>query len=253
MNWITFVMGAAALAPFWQRQVMYGIRNEHYKPLNGVAEKLRAMGRRMELAMYEATGGVNTHKGLIFALSLLLGAWGVCVSGGVSAREDVFAAAGRIISPRMEEELGEIIRKGGRGESLTHGESIYFTHGIGGIRTEAARGFPSVKRALEAFEEALGAGASYGNAALRALLLLMSRCEDTNVMHRGGVDFWRGEYAEWVLEAEGKFDPLEPGDYESVRELDRLLVVRGVSPGGAADMLACTLFMYRSKISGNMI
>ena len=71
--------------------------------------------------MYEATGCVNTHKGLIFALSLLLGAWGVCASGGVSAREDVFAAAGRIISPRIKEELGEISRRGERGERLTHG------------------------------------------------------------------------------------------------------------------------------------
>jgi triphosphoribosyl-dephospho-CoA synthetase len=56
-----------------------------------------------------------------------------------------------------------------------------------------------------------------------------------------------------VRETLSKFDPLEPGSYEPALALGHRMVERGVSPGGAADMLACTLFMYRSKIVGNII
>jgi triphosphoribosyl-dephospho-CoA synthetase len=202
----------------------------------------------MESAMFAATGGVNTHKGLIFALSLLVGAWGVLAREGRPSGADVLETAGRMIAPRAEREFDDIKRRGELGECLTHGERAYFLHGIGGVRAEAAKGFPSVVSALASFEDALGAGASYRNAALKALLRLMCRCEDTNVIHRGGINFWRGEYLDWVSEAFAAFDPLGPGDCEPVRTLGGRLVGRGVSPGGAADMLACTLFIYRSKI-----
>jgi triphosphoribosyl-dephospho-CoA synthetase len=252
MNWVTFIMGASALVPFWRRQVMDGVRMGHYKPLRRVMERLRETGLEMERAMYKATGGVNTHKGLIFALSLLLGAAGLCARRGEFAREQIFETSGRLIAPSVEEELDRLRQKGKRGEELTHGEKINLLHGIGGIRTEAARGFPSVRVGLEAFENAILAGAAYRDAAIKALLTLMAECEDTNVIHRGGIDFWLGEYKDLVRETTRNFDPLEPERYESISELERLLIMRGVSPGGAADMLACTLFMYRSKMLGNI-
>jgi triphosphoribosyl-dephospho-CoA synthetase len=87
------------------------------------------------------------------------------------------------------------------------------------------------------------------DAALRALLTLMSTCEDTNVIHRAGIDFWRGEYLERTREALEAFNPLEP-DYGPLLELDGFLAGKRASPGGAADLLACTLFLYRSKILG---
>jgi triphosphoribosyl-dephospho-CoA synthetase len=253
MNWITFILGASAIAPFWQIQAANGLPMAHYKPSDGVAERLRKTGQDMERAMFAATGGVNTHKGLIFALSLLLGAWGSLADRGAPSRRDIFRAAGEMAAPMVERDMREITFRGRRGGRMTHGERIFFERGIGGIRSEAARGFPSVAAALGAFEESLEGGASIRDAALRALIILMTICEDTNVIHRGGVDFWRGEYKDWARETEGKFNPLEPGNYEPVLALGRLLVERGVSPGGAADMLACTLFMYRSKIADNMV
>lgn len=253
MNWVTFIMGASALAPFWRRQVMDGVLCGHYKPLAPAAERLRETGKEMESAMFGATGGINTHKGLIFALSLLLGACGVNARRGEFARKSVFETSRRLIAPRVEEELEEISRRGEQGERLTHGEKIFFLHGIGGIRTEASKGFPSVSRGLEALEGALMSGADYRGAAVKALLVIMTCCEDTNVIHRGGVDFWRGDYLDWVRETSRKFDPFDTASYDFVRALDNLLIQRGASPGGAADMLACTLFMYRSKISGNII
>ncbi|MDR3165252.1 MAG: triphosphoribosyl-dephospho-CoA synthase [Synergistaceae bacterium] len=253
MDWVTFALGASALAPYWHVQASDGFRMGHYKPLRGIAEKLRATGLEMERAMYEATGGVNTHKGLIFALSLITGSSGVCARRNEFARDAILRVSGDIISPLVSMDLECIEKRARRSEKLTHGESIYLAHGLGGIRTEAAKGFPSVRVGLTALTEALSAGASLRGAAIAALLKLMTICEDTNVIHRGGMSFWEDEYRDRVRETARKFDPLEPDLDGSVREFGELLVSLGISPGGAADLLACTLFLYRSKITDNRL
>ncbi|MDR3280821.1 MAG: triphosphoribosyl-dephospho-CoA synthase [Synergistaceae bacterium] len=253
MNWTTFLMGASALAPFWRIQALEGIHHVYYKPSEELMKSLRDTGLEMERAMFGATGGVNTHKGLIFALSLLVGASGACFARGDFSGAGILRTAGDIVSPAAREELEKIKSRGQKGEELTHGERIYFSHGIAGIRAEASDGFPSVRAALSTLEDMLARGASARSAAVMSLLVLMERCEDTNVIHRCGMKFWRGEYLKRVRAAMRNFDPLEPGKYESARDLDNLLIQRGASPGGAADLLACTLFMYRSKILDNSL
>jgi triphosphoribosyl-dephospho-CoA synthetase len=251
MNWTTFVIGASALVPFWRAQAFCGAASKHYKPSASLLDDLRNTGLKMEAAMYKATGGINTHKGLIFALSLLLGASGANFAAGGLSMERVLGLSGEIVSPIVGEELGNVKAKEERGERLTNGEKIFLRYGVGGIRKEAASGFPSVRAGVEALDEAVSAGASFRDAAVSALLILMLKCEDTNVIHRGGMKFWSDEYKEMTSGAIKKFNPVRPGLMEPVHELDRLLIERGVSPGGAADLLACTLFMYRSKISDN--
>jgi triphosphoribosyl-dephospho-CoA synthetase len=253
MNWVTFVMGASALAPYWNVQALDGFRLAHYKPLEAVAYSMREKGREMERAMYKATGGINTHKGLIFALSLLTGASGICARLGKWGGDDAFGKAAVLAEAIAAVDLEDVEDRARRGEKLTHGEKIYLAHGIGGIRTEAMRGFPSVKAGLLTFREAISRGASYRGAAIAALLTLMTVCEDTNVIHRGGMEFWKNEYRDLTRTATLKFDPLAPDFVEPVTELGRALVSRGISPGGAADLLVCTLFMYRSKIVDNRL
>jgi triphosphoribosyl-dephospho-CoA synthetase len=253
MDWGTFVLGASALAPYWRVQALDGFRMAHYKPLTDIAEKLRSTGREMERAMYEATGGINTHKGLIFALSLITASSGVCAQRNEFGSDAVLGMSSDIISPLVLSDMDRIEKRARRGEKLTHGEKIYLVHGIGGIRTEAAKGFPSVRMGLSALTASLSRGASLKGAAIAALLKLMTVCEDTNVIHRGGMSFWKYEYRDRVREAARNFDPLAPNVVGSVRKLGELLVSLGISPGGAADLLSCTLFVYRSRITDNRL
>ncbi|MDR1884725.1 MAG: triphosphoribosyl-dephospho-CoA synthase [Synergistaceae bacterium] len=252
MTWVTFIMSASALAPFWSEQAMDGIIHGHYKPSDGLHVKLRARGTAMERKMFEATGGVNTHRGLVYVLSILLGASGMCAEAGDSSPERICAVAASIAAPLAEEDFGRARAKASAGEELTHGERIFIEHGIGGVRHEAASGFPSALSALAELESALGLGASLPDASLSALLLLMLEAEDTNIIHRSGVGFWRGEYRERTLYARKNFDPMRPGGYEPLLDLNGFLTARGASPGGAADLLVCTLFLYRSKILDNI-
>ena len=74
MDFFTFVDSAAAIAPFFNRMCRLG----YHSPRSNSAfcRELRTLGMDAEAAMYRATGGVNTHKGLIFSLGLLTAAAG---------------------------------------------------------------------------------------------------------------------------------------------------------------------------------
>ncbi len=268
----TFHLSGAALAPFWSGQArigLEGIASEEALPL------LRRRGLEMERAMFEATGGVNTHKGLIFALSLLLyGAGRILRSrrpdranpGGKREDEGIPreglsppppAPALASLSRRIREEAALAVRQALRKEMRelrdappphpTHGQRLALRYGITGVRGEAEAGFPSLGEAQRIFRRVRGRGATRNDAALAALLRLMGTCEDSNVIHRAGLDFFLGRYRRAVREAERAYDPVHPGNHAPLRALDRLLRSVNASPGGAADGLACVLFLDRCE------
>jgi len=249
MEWGVSLRSASVLAPFWAEQAAEGIRHSDDEALMSA---LRARGLEMERAMFDTTGGVNTHKGLIFALSLLAAAAGSCLQTGDGSPANICRRAGEIAAPCCAAEF-EAIRSRGATGNATHGEAIYLRYGVGGIRKEAMNGFPTPLRyGLPALEAALEAGCAPGDAALAALLALMAHCEDTNIIHRAGYDFWRVSYKKTASDASARFNPLKPGRYGALTELESLLLAHRASPGGAADLLTCTLFLYRSKITDNI-
>ncbi len=75
MDFFTFVDSSAALIP-WFRD-FFSIGWEHGDETGDrLFERLRFAGQNAEAKMFSATGGVNTHKGLIFASAILCGALG---------------------------------------------------------------------------------------------------------------------------------------------------------------------------------
>ena len=112
------------------------------------------------------------------------------------------------------------------------------------VRGEAERGFPSVINAgLPALRRALESGASFNDAGLAALLSIMLVCEDSNVMHRAGYEYWRGEYLVLAAAALRRFRA-PSWNRAPLYELERKFMERRVSPGGAADLLSCTYFLH---------
>jgi triphosphoribosyl-dephospho-CoA synthetase len=256
MDLALLIRSASAIEPYWEAQALDGIMHGGFGSYDELFPKLRARGVEMESSMLNATGGVNTHKGIVFLLSLLLGAAGICLKEGDCSPAKICKRASDIVYPAMADELEQIKIRGADKKNerkLSNGEKIFLRHGVRGIRREAMDGFPSiVQSSLPAYENAIAGGAKGNDAALSALLELMSICEDTNIIHRAGFDFWRGEYKQKIYDAKKNFDPLEPLDYKVLLDLDKFLVERTASPGGAADLLVCTLFLSRSKINDNI-
>ena len=226
----TFYRSAAALRPFFAELTEAGERGDPMLTL-------RRIGLRAERAMLEATGGVNTHRGAIFGLGLL------CAAAGVSAssRVDRQLPLGVIVSRRWGRDI-----VGGPRLSESYGEVVSRRFGVGGARWEAARGFPSIYHVgLPALHSAGPWVPDDAEAArVQACFALIASVEDTNILHRGGVEglCYARQAAQSFLYQGG----VARSDWRRrAAAVHHAFVERGLSPGGAADLLAMSLFVMQ--------
>ena len=233
-----FIKSAEAIAPFWMQQAQTGVaRGEPARMM----QELRAAGVQMERAMLCATGGVNTHKGLIYLLSLLVCGAAAAFSAGEYSPRLAASEAASLAAGSVERELAPLLTK--PRARLSNGERLFVEHGVTGARGEAARGFPSViDCGLPELRAALMRGAQLNDAGLSALLSVMGVCEDSNVMHRGGFEYWRNEYRADALAVRAAFDAGFCG-YAPLYAMEARFLPRRISPGGAADLLSCVYFL----------
>ncbi len=182
---------------------------------------LKEEGLAAEAAMFAATGGVNTHKGLIYLMGLLLYGMGRALYDGGSAVEHASALARTDADARLA-----------RAKSArdTNGAAVYASYGASGAVGEAADGFPHAvfcAGRLDAYrgEESPGA---------LALCDVMAVLSDTNLLHRGG------EAGLAYAQAEARRIAALPvrERIDELTSIDDAMIARNLSPGGCADMLA---------------
>ncbi len=206
-------------------------------------ERLRAVGRAGEAAMFHATGGINTHKGAVFCLGLLSAAAGYLLQEPPSPaplgdRSCLFVA--RICAGIVSRELQGL----GPGAPRTAGERLYRERGIRGARGQAEDGYPLLRLTLlPLLRDARSRGpVRFRSACLDGLLHAMVELEDSCLLVRGGpagLAFAR-EGARDVLSRGGASTPQ---GLRALESLDRRMSLDGLSPGGCADMLAAALFL----------
>ncbi|GEP05742.1 triphosphoribosyl-dephospho-CoA synthase MdcB [Methylobacterium oxalidis] len=222
----SFRASAAALEPFFADLARAGAAGE---PMAA----LRRVGIAAEAAMRAATGGVNTHRGAIFGLGLLCAAAGAEGPGAAPGRLGALVRAryahGILDGPELLRAPGARARR---------------RHGVGGAPAEAAAGFPTLYGiGLPALRRGRRLRPGEPEAArVEACLALIAHLEDTNLLHRGGAEgyaFARAAAARLV--AEGGVGL--PDWRERATGLHGAFVARNLSPGGAADLLAMTLFV----------
>lgn len=245
MDFYSFMASSAALSMPMTRCAQAGILHEG--SLAALLPVLRIIGLEGEQAMFAATQGVNTQKGLVFLLGIMAGVTGWLQGRSLSVNvETVLDGAAIMVAGIVEKELAGANVKSS--EKLTAGERLYLHYGITGIRGELAEGLPSVKKvALPALEQALAKGLSVNDALIYTLLVLMTCVDDTTVMHRHHPDkmrVWVRKQAEMVIQAGG----MATNEGRVMCEaLDREFILQNVSPGGVADLLAVTWFLYSLK------
>jgi triphosphoribosyl-dephospho-CoA synthase len=224
---------ATALEPYfvqmaeaaWKRQTDISLR-----------EQLGLLGREAEVAMMNATRGINTHKGAIWALGLLLAA--AAQRPGLRENEICDNAAAIASLPDIKAH-----------RPPTNGDQVATKYGAGGARSEAKFGFPHVILiGLPALRRCREAGLAESCARVDTLLSIMASLEDTCLLHRGGRKALEVAHqgAAQVLEHGGS------STADGIMALDRLhesLMNMWASPGGSVDMLAATLFLDSLTLS----
>lgn len=204
-----FERSAHALRPCFEEFVRLGLQGAS-------PAALQQAGVRAEQAMFAATGGVNTHKGAIYSGALLL------------------HAAGRLLSGEEERSLCGLAAQTAAAipaPTGTHGAAVRAQ--CGGIRTEAVSGYPTAQAVLRQLRQ---------SGPLDALLLSMSRLDDSTLWHRGGA-----EGAQLVRSRAADILAAPASEREArTRRLDMELIERNLSPGGSADLLAMAFFLEKA-------
>jgi len=241
MDGSTFLRSLFALRGYFRDQARSGADGADF-------ESLRQRGVSAEARMLQATGGVNTHRGAIFTLGLLSAA-----AGAASAAQCRDLTAQRLRSI-LRQRWGPALHAHARAARLlpprSHGQAAARQHGLRSAADEAALGLPLVfDVALPALQRARDRGAPSRAARLQSLMATMAVMDDTNLVHRGGIGALRDVQALAVrFLASGGVH--REGWVNEARHIHRLLVQRRLSPGGAADMLACAVFVDLLQAEG---
>ena len=232
MNALTFVRSILALRDYFVSIAAAGMRNAAFV-------ELRRLGLVAERRMLQATRGVNTHRGAIFALGLLAAAVG-------RTRARTLPPTDAFIRAQIVDWRRDLVAVSAAA-TPSHGCLVAARYGASGARGEAANGFPGVfEIALPALRDALARGADTERAQLHALFSLLAQLTDTNVLYRGGAEglaLVRDGAAEF-LAAGSVFDR---GWLHRAEALHRRCCAARVSPGGSADLLAAAWFVHQSQ------
>ncbi|EJM02803.1 MULTISPECIES: triphosphoribosyl-dephospho-CoA synthase [unclassified Pseudomonas] len=206
--------------------------------VDSLREAIGRIGREGEQAMLTTTNGVNTHRGAIWALGLLVTAAALEPQSSSANAVSLRAARLALLDDRYAP------------KPLSHGAQVALRYGARGAREEAQLGFPSVlQRGLPQLKRSRANGHGEQNARLDALLAIMTDLADTCVLYRAGEEGLHAMQsgAQAVLDAGGS---ASLSGRRRLHELDQQLIALNASPGGAADLLAATLLLDRIERDG---
>ncbi len=242
MDFFTFMASSSALYRGLYECTLEGL-NFSEEDSTKLLQRIRKPGIQCEKAMFQATNGVNTHKGIIFSMGILCAVAGKLFSEYGTEKfiiENFFEEVKKVAYGLTEKDFKGIENK----TVLTHGERLYKEYGFRGIRGEVESGFKSIQknavRVLRQWKE--HKQLSINDLFLDILLNIMSDSEDTNVIIRGGIEsleYVRRISKEFVLEGGMQ----QPDAKEKLKSMNQEFVKRNISPGGAADLLAVTIFL----------
>ncbi|HKW82780.1 MAG TPA: triphosphoribosyl-dephospho-CoA synthase [Burkholderiaceae bacterium] len=227
----TFVRSMLALRGYFVRIAELGAAHAGFG-------ELERCGQQAEARMLAATGGVNTHRGAIFALGLLCAAAGAAGANGARVRADDIRAT---LLHRWGDALAE---RCDRTPSLPGGLAAR-RHGLRSASQEAALGMPVLfETVLPAWADARAAGLGGERLKLQVFFATLGVLDDSNLAHRGGLAGLQHARAQAC-----RFFELGGAACDAAVDhawaVHRSFVARRLSPGGCADLLAAACFLQR--------
>lgn len=194
--------------------------------------RLHWCGICAENAMLSATNGANTHKGFIFSGIIFCAALGKCWAKDFTSL------------PKIPELIPICSRLGALSAEMYDAPAI-------GARGEAINGFPgAVNTAYPILKQLAKQKVALNDAAVVALIALLSQTKDTNMLRRGGeaqADRCRKQAASLLKSLRTTLDMTQ------ISSLDQEYINLSLSPGGCADQLALALAILFLEQDGLLI
>jgi triphosphoribosyl-dephospho-CoA synthetase len=227
MDHFTFIDSISVLNKYMYLFAKNGYQDQ---PLSELFDTAIQIGIECEKDMFTKTRGINTHKGLIFVLGTLIS----CSARALYYKEgfdQVFKYCQTFGMGKLEE-FEQLNQK----EKLSHGEMIYLKEKIGGVRQEAALGFPILQQAWKWVDF------DHKDSLVKTLIYLMGHCEDTTIIHRCGLETLEEVQRTMKQIVQNGFNLHE------INEIEAAYIERGISPGGSADLLVGAIYLARLHI-----
>ncbi|ANZ57562.1 triphosphoribosyl-dephospho-CoA synthase CitG [Fructilactobacillus lindneri] len=239
MDVFNFIDSATTMQPYLQQ--CFAVGHEYAgNDLTEMFARIRPLGIKAEKLMYQVTNNVNTHKGAIFALGIMVTAVGYATSqtrhvtlGQIMQIEQQMTAG------LVKHDLSQIQNKA----ELTAGEKQFLQYGTTGIRGEAETGFKTVIDAgLPALLNSTG---TENERILTALLSIVANNIDSNLIKRAGsvaiVDQVHQQVQKMlhVKHSTGKLD------LQELQKMCQEFGKQNLSLGGSADLLILTIFLAK--------
>ncbi len=245
MDFFTFMSSSAALHGSFDFMVRAGAQFKD-EPIGKLLPELRKCGIQAEKEMFAFTNGVNTHKGMIFTLGMLCGCAGWFAGKGKMSANVLCMLAGAMCEGICKKEFADLEKK----KQLTKGEIVYLAYGYTGVRGEVESGYQTVRYiSLPLYRKLRGEGKTQNDSLVHTLIALIANTTDTNIISRHDLDtaLYAKKMAKEVLEKGGIYS--EEGR-KKIIDMDRAFIHRYISPGGCADLLAVTHFLYEIEKEG---
>ncbi len=246
MDYLTFINSSSAISTFFE-----GIAAKGYE-WDGTVNRdtlhdLRTTGLKMEQAMFRASNGINTQKGIIFLMGFSLFAAAHVIKKEKTFDINLFRTVLKMLNR-------DVVKKelcNGFNRNISHGEICFGKYGkeyAGGIRRETEAGLPTVFEVSipllnDLFNEGINKSSQeeIQDKLLRVLVKIMSVNNDTNILYRSDISVLDNlkEAARNIDTGEGNIR-----DNPLFKALTGYCLSHNISPGGSADLLAVTLFVY---------
>lgn len=237
MNFYTFIDSSLALHNYFLNCFDYG--QEKLFSCPNFFKDLREVGKVAEKEMYEATKGINTHKGTIFSMGILLAVLGV----HLKENKEIDL---KILSEKIKEMCKPLLNELEDADSIsTYGEKAYKEYHLTGARGLAISGYEIVLldgiNKLKDFCKSL----DFETACILLLFYYMSVLDDTNIVNRASITTLKEvQILSKEFFEENKKTLEKENIKNSMSKLNDIFIEKNISAGGSADLLILTIFIH---------
>ncbi len=236
MDFFTFIDSISLLSGYLTKVMNLALANYDLEPPL-LLKQLRYLGLKAEQDMYTLTKGINTHKGAIFGLGIISACLAVLYGRGQAININTICDLAQQMASEI---LADFEQNTLKQQPLSNGEQLYNQCQIYGARGEAYQGFSTVRDiAYPKFCALINSGYSLNQAAAITLVHLISHTQDSNIIKRSN--------QQTLAQIQNQLQDILDDDnliLANLAALNQQFINLNISPGGSADLLAITLFIW---------
>lgn len=237
MDFFTFIDSALSLDNYFSECYIYGQKNDFYSP--NFFKNLRDLGKKAEKEMYQATDGINTHKGTIFSM-------GIIISVLASYLKEVDKIDLKVLSNKIKNMCSPLLNElENTNDFSTYGEKAFKNYHLTGARGLALSGYNIVLldgiNKLKEFTKIL----DFETSCILLLFYYISMLDDTNIVNR--VNFETLKEVQILcknLYEENSKSLSKEKIRNEMSKLNDIFIEKNISAGGSADLLILTIFIH---------